>query len=119
MNIQNFINEKFGSIRVVVEDGTEWFVAKDVAKCLGYKKTRNAIQDHVDNEYKKEALIQGPLGGPQNTIIINEAGVYQLIFSSKLPDAQVFQDWVFEEVLPSIKINRTVSSLYWICKKWR
>ena len=60
------------------------FVGKDVATALGYSKGRNALAIHVDAEDKKDALIQGPLGGTQKTIIINESGLYALILSSKL-----------------------------------
>ena len=80
-----------------------WFKAKEVAQILGYKKTRNAIEKHVSKKYKKEAPIQGPLGGEQNCIIINEAGFYELVFKSKLPTAIFFREWVFSKVLPSIR----------------
>lgn len=111
MNIQNFINEKFGSIRIVTEDdGKEWFVAKDIAICLGYKNTNDTIRKHVNEEYKKnfEGRDLRPSnnktrGGLRHIMLINESGVYQLIMSSKLPDAKEFQKWVFEEVLPSIR----------------
>jgi len=108
LNIEKFVNEKFGSIRVIIEDGTEWFVAKDIASCLGYVRERDAIKDHVDDEYKKNVNLNSAVNhrairGNPNTILINEAGVYQLIFGSKLPDAKEFQKWVFEEVLPSIR----------------
>jgi len=109
MDIQNFINEKFGSIRVITEDGSEWFVAKDIAKCLGYTDTKQAIRKHVDDEYKKDIKLEGvdstpsSYGGLRHIMVINEFGVYQLIMSSKMPDAKDFQRWVFEEVLPSIR----------------
>ena len=80
-----------------------WFKAKEVAQILGYKKTRNAIEKHVSQKYKKEAPIQGPLGGEQNCIIINEAGFYELVFRSRLPAAKFFREWVFTKVLPSIR----------------
>ena len=65
-----------------------------MATALGYEKSRNALAAHVDSEDKKDALIQGPLGGPQKMTIINESGLYCLIFSSKLPKAQEFKRWV-------------------------
>ena len=100
-----FINRNLG-IKFnwyIDEDCNVWFQAKEVAQILGYKKTRNAIEKHVSQKYKKEAPIQGPLGGEQNCIIINEAGFYELVFKSKLPTAIFFREWVFSKVLPSIR----------------
>ena len=65
--------------------------------------SRNALATHVDAEDKKDALIQGPLGGVQTMTIINESGLYSLILSSKLPQAKAFKRWVTSEVLPSIR----------------
>ena len=79
------------------------FVGKDVAIALGYAKSRNALATHVDKEDKKDALIQGPLGGGQKMTIINESGLYSLILSSKLPQAKAFKRWVTSEVLPQIR----------------
>ena len=79
------------------------FVGKDVATALGYAKSRNALAAHVDDEDKKDALIQGPLGGTQKMTIINESGLYSLILSSKLPQAKAFKRWVTSEVLPQIR----------------
>ncbi len=87
----NFNSPKFGKIRSIQREGEIWFVGKDVATALGYEKSRNALAAHVDSEDKKDALIQGPLGGPQKMTIINESGLYSLIFSSKLPKAQEFK----------------------------
>ena len=79
------------------------FVGKDVATALGYAKSRNALAAHVDKEDKKDALIQGPLGGTQKMTIINESGLYALILSSKLPQAKIFKRWVTNVVLPQIR----------------
>ena len=102
-NLQIFNNPEFGEIRTIQRDGEPWFVGKDVAIALGYEKPRNAIAAHVDGEDKKDALIQGPLGGPQEMTIINESGLYCLIFSSKLEKAKRFKRWVTAEVLPTIR----------------
>ena len=99
--INRHLGIKFNSY--IDEDCNVWFKAKEVATILGYKKTRNAIEKHVSKKYKKEAPIQGPLGGEQNCIIINEAGFYELVFKSKLPTAIFFREWVFSKVLPSIR----------------
>ena len=98
-----FKNSEFGEIRTVEIGGEPWFVGKDVAEVLGYSKARNAILAHVDTEDKKDAPIQGDLGGTQNMIIINESGLYSLILSSKLPNAKAFKRWVTSEVLPAIR----------------
>ena len=101
--IKIFENEEFGRIRTVVKDGEPWFVGKDAAKILGYAKPRNAIAAHVDNEDKKDALIQGDLGGKQKMTVINESGIYSLIMSSKLPKVKEFKRWVTSEILPTIR----------------
>lgn len=95
------LNVKFKAY--IDEDFCVWFKAKEVAQILGYQKTRNAIEKHVSKKYKKEAPIQGPLGGEQTCVIINEAGFYELVFKSRLPAAKIFREWVFEKVLPSIR----------------
>ena len=102
-NIEIFTSEIFGEIRTCLVNNQIMFVGKDVATALGYSKSRNALAIHVDAEDKKDALIQGPLGGTQKTIIINESGLYALILSSKLPQAKAFKRWVTSEVLPSIR----------------
>ena len=85
-----------------------WFVGKDVAEALGYSNTRDALTKHIDNEDRADVAIHD---GRQNRsmIIINESGLYSLVFSSKLPSAKKFKHWVTREVLPSI---RKTGSLY-------
>ena len=90
-------------MRTVTIDGEPWFVGKDVAEALGYSKARNAIASHVLDEDKKDAPIQGTHGGTQAMTIINESGLYALIFGSKLESAQRFKHWVTSEVLPVIR----------------
>ena len=102
-DLQIFKNEQFGSMRTLEINGEPWFVGKDVAEVLGYAKARNAIAAHVDSEDKKDAPIQGDLGGTQTMTLINESGLYSLILSSKLPTAKEFKRWVTSEVLPSIR----------------
>lgn len=103
MDVQVFNNEEFGQVRTLEIDGMVYFVGKDVAEVLGYAKARNAIANHVDDEDKKDAPIQGDLGGTQMMTIINESGLYSLILSSKLPRAKEFKRWVTSEVLPTIR----------------
>ncbi|MCR5039011.1 MAG: phage antirepressor KilAC domain-containing protein [Bacteroidales bacterium] len=104
-SIQIFNNKDFGTIRTMVnENGETFFVAKDVATALGYTKTRNAVAAHVSKEDRATALIQGPTSDhASNTVVINESGLYALIFGSKLPSAQAFKRWVTSEVLPQIR----------------
>lgn len=101
--MRTFENEQFGSIRVLEKDSEPWFVGKDVAEVLGYERPTKAISDHVDEQDKDEVPIQDSIGRMQNTPIINESGLYSLIFSSKLPAAKEFKHWVTAEVLPSIR----------------
>lgn len=101
--IQVFNSEQFGSVRAMIVNGEPWFVAKDVAEILGYAKPRNAIATHIDKDDKKDAPVQGDLGGTQLMTIINESGFYSLVLSSKLPNAKKFKRWVTSEVLPSIR----------------
>lgn len=101
--LQIFESSEFGKIRTVEKDGGPWFVGKDVAEALGYAKARNAISQHVLPEDKKEAPIQGAPGGTQTMTIINESGLYALIFGSKLESARRFKRWVTSEVLPAIR----------------
>lgn len=97
-----FNNEEFGQVRTVTIDGEPWFVGKDVAVALEYKDTKNALKSHVDSEDKRGWQIATP-GGTQEMTIINESGLYSLIFGSKLPSAKRFKRWVTSEVLPAIR----------------
>lgn len=101
-DIQIFNNPEFGSIRSIKQNGEPWFVGKDVALALGYSNPQKAIRDHVDDLDKGVNEMDTP-GGKQQMPIINESGVYSLIFSSKLEGAQRFKRWVTSEVLPSIR----------------
>lgn len=102
MEIKIFENPQFGEIRTIEKDGEPWFVGRDVAEALGYAKAQNAIAVHVDDEDKGTAPIQGTAYETRATII-NESGLYALIFGSKLPSAKPFKHWVTSEVLPSIR----------------
>ena len=102
-SVQIFNNPEFGDVRVVMQDGEPWFVGKDVAKILGYAKPLNAIATHVDEDDSLKQGLTDSLGRIQETIIINESGLYSLILSSKLPSAKKFKRWVTSEVLPAIR----------------
>lgn len=104
-NIKIFNNAEFGEIRVMLIDDDPWFVGKDIAAALGYgegKSLANAVAKHVDDIDKGVTEMMTP-GGMQKMVIINESGLYSLIFSSKLESAQRFKHWVTHEVLPSIR----------------
>ena len=101
-NIQIFTSPEFGDIRTVDQNGEPWFVGKDVAAALGYSNPRDAIAKHVDEQDKGVAICDTP-GGKQPMPIINESGLYSLIFGSKLEGAVRFKRWVTSEVLPTLR----------------
>ena len=104
-SIQIFNNPEFGDIRTVDLNGEPWFVGKDIAAALGYgegKSLANAVANHVDDVDKGVTEMMTP-GGMQKMVIVNESGVYSLIFGSKLEGAVRFKRWVTGEVLPSIR----------------
>ena len=97
--LQIFENAMFGKIRTVVIDNEPWFIGKDVATALGYMNPRKALADHVDEEDRTKGMeernvtpsIRDSLGREQYPVLINESGVYSLVFSSKLPTAKAFK----------------------------
>ncbi len=100
--IRVFENEEFGQVRTVSINGEPWFVGKDVAAALGYEKPTDAARKHVDDEDKGVSKIETPSGN-QQMIVINESGLYSLIFGSKLDSAKRFKHWVTSEVLPTLR----------------
>lgn len=100
--LQMFNHEKFGGLEILIIDGKENFPANDVAKQLGYSNPSDAVNRHCRKEgvVFHEVLTQG---GKQQKKFISEGNLYRLITNSKLPDAERFEVWVFDEVLPSIR----------------
>lgn len=102
-NMEIFTNKEFGSIRIIEEDGKYLFCGFDVAGALGYSNPRDALARHCRYVVKRDAP------HPQNPYkqiemsFIPEGDVYRLITHSKLPGAERFEKWVFDEVLPSIR----------------
>lgn len=99
--LQVFENHNFGTIRTVDVDQKIYFCGRDVATALGYQNPNDALAKHC-----KGIAIRYPLqtqGGPQDARFITEGDLYRLIASSKLPAAQAFEAWIFDEVLPSIR----------------
>lgn len=90
-------------VRTFLIDNEVYFVGKDVAETLGYKDTKNALKQHVYDEDKMGWQITTPSRGIQTVTVINESGVYALVFGSKLPRAKEFKHWVTSDVLPSIR----------------
>lgn len=100
--LQIFNSEEFGDIRTITIDNEPWFVGIDVAKSLGYANPKNAVPKHVSEEDKLNTQIEYA-GQRREVTIINESGLYSLIFGSKLESAKRFKRWVTSEVLPTIR----------------
>lgn len=104
--LQIFNNAEFGSIRTLMINDEPYFVGKDVAESLGYSNTKDALTTHVDAEDKmviqrsENTTFEIPNRG---LTVINESGLYSLVFSSKMPNAKKFKRWVTSEVLPTIR----------------
>ncbi len=102
------------SIRTINIDGEPYFVGKDIATVLGYQRTADAVTAHVDEEDRLTRCFTES-GQRREMTVINESGMYALIFASKLPEAKNFKHWVTHEVLPSIRrtgsysVNSTIS----------
>ncbi len=101
-NLQAF-NFEEREVRTLTVNNEPWFVGKDVAESLGYAKPLNAIATHVEEDDSLKQGLTDSLGRSQQTIFINESGMYALIFGSKLETAKKFKRWVTSEVLPTIR----------------
>ena len=95
-----FNNREFGSIRVIEQNGKYLFCGSDVAKALGYAIPTKAVNTHCKGVSKMETPTAG---GIQKLLFITEGDVYRLIVHSRLPGAERFEKWVFDEVLPMIR----------------
>lgn len=101
LQVFNFEQLPFRTLEI---DGEPYFVGKDVADILGYSNSRKALGDHVDLEDKKDGVtIRDTMGRNQQPTLINESGLYALIFSSRLESAKRFKRWVTSEVLPTLR----------------
>ena len=105
MKNQIFKSKEFGQIRTCMVGGETYFVGKDVAEALGYKRPEDAMAQHVENEDSVKHRVLDRNGKSRITTIINESGLYSLILSSKLESARRFKRWVTSEVLPAIRQN--------------
>ena len=102
MSELKIFNFEENEVRTQVIDGEPWFVGKDVTGVLGYSNSRDAISRHVFDDDKGVAFHDTP-GGNQSLVIVNESGLYALVFGSKLDSAVKFKRWVTKEVLPAIR----------------
>ena len=98
--VKTFESQKFGKVRVIEENGKLMFAGVDVANILGYARAADAITQHCKGSVKRRVPTNG---GTQEIKMITEGDLYRLIARSKLPKAQEFETWVFDEVIPSIR----------------
>ena len=110
MNELQLFNFENNQVRTLLINDEPWFVGKDVAQILGYSNPRDALSKHVDDEDKNSVAIRDGNKGNPNQTVINESGVYALVFSSKLPSAIRFKRWVTSEVLPKIRKTGSYAS---------
>ena len=112
IDIKRLENETLNcSINVIVVDGAYWFRGKDVAKSLGYINTAKAVLTHVEDDDRAKMnelghTVTGPLAlsnNEQNSMYVNESGLYALILKSEKPEAKAFKKWLTSEVLPAIR----------------
>ena len=103
--MQLFTNEVFGNVRATLIEGKVWFVGKDVAEALGYKNTKDAINTHCKKDGVVIHYLTDSLGRTQQAKYINQRNVIRLIMRSNLPQAEQFQDWVEDEIIPSVLEN--------------
>lgn len=99
-DIQIFNNPDFGEVRTLEENGAVLFCGSDVAKALGYSNPRDVLSRHCRGVVKRDTPTES---GNQEMSFIPESDLYRLVFSSRLPNAEKFTDWVTSEVLPSIR----------------
>ncbi|KHO39943.1 hypothetical protein OR62_03215 [Clostridium tetani] len=99
-NLQIFNNKDFGEVRILVKNNKEYFAGSDIAKALGYAIPSKAINTHCKGVSKMEVPTKG---GMQEMLFITEGDIYRLIIKSKLPQAEKFERWVFDQVLPSVR----------------
>lgn len=99
-HVEIFKNPEFGSVRIIEENGKYLFCGTDVARALGYARPNEAVSKHCKGTLKRRTPTAG---GIQEMLFIPEGDVYRLIVHSKLPSAERFERWVFDEVLPSIR----------------
>ena len=98
--IEVFKNEQFGEVRTILDGETLLFCGSDVARALGYARPNEAVARHAKGTLKQRILTNG---GEQEMLFITEGDVYRLIVRSKLPAAEKFERWLFDDVVPMIR----------------
>ncbi|WP_080735143.1 Bro-N domain-containing protein [Gallibacterium anatis] len=111
----NTFNFHSNAVRVITDPtGEFWFCGTDVCTILGYTNAPDALKKHCKQSGIAKRYISYP-SGKKEAIFINEPNLYRLIIKSRKPEAEPFETWVFEEVLPQIRKNGTLST-YYPCK---
>ena len=100
--MQIFTSPAFGQVRTITEGGKTLFCGADIAKPLAYTRPSEAVARHCKGTLKRRILTNG---GEQEMLFITEGDVYRLIARSNLPEAEKFERWIFDEVIPSIRRN--------------
>ena len=101
--VKTFVNKEFGSVRTIEENGRVMFCGKDVALALGYSDTNNAIKTHCKKDGVVIHHLIDSMGRKQGAKFISEGNLYRLISHSRLPSAEKFESWIFDDVLPTIR----------------
>ena len=107
--IQEFFSEQFGTVRCVDIDGKFFFIGVDIAKVLGYSNAAKAVSTHCKRAFKMEIDVSSQNGNShkarktQEMLVISKSDIYRLIVKSKLGSADQFENWIFEEILPTIE----------------
>lgn len=99
--LEIFRNDEFGEVRIVTINEKPYFCGSDVAKALGYKRPNDAISQHC--RYTVKRSIATKQGNMSEMTFLPEGDVYRLIMKSKLPNAEKFESWVMDDVLPTIR----------------
>lgn len=102
-DVSEIVSQTFGKVRMVFNGEDVLFCGSDVAKALGYTRPNDAIHDHCRADGTSKRRIMDRMGRPQDAVFITEGNVYRLIAHSKLPSADEFERWVFDEVLPTLR----------------
>lgn len=105
--VTTFASSEFGEVRAIVINCAPWFVGTDVAKAIGYDNAHNALRLHVDDEDK---ILRPIKGVRRDMVVVNEAGVYSLVFASKLQRARDFSHWLTTEILPTFRRPNTAET---------
>ena len=100
--IRTFTNDNLGNIRILIDNDEIWFIAVDICKCLEIGNSSQAISK-LDTDEKKSLYVKNSGAGNPNKVFVNEAGLYNLILSSRKPEAKEFKRWITHEVIPSIR----------------